>query len=449
MTEPVQHRNGTTEILEAPGLADGVALWIEVLNATATPRRRLLTNGAVVLGAGFGADIVIDDPKVSRRHLQLGFVNRKIDAIDLGSRNGTFCNGQRFTRLTLEKDATLQLGNVHVRLVLKQLDGAHEVVNGSEEFGIVGRCERMRHVFRQIGKLSGTTIPALICGESGTGKELVARTIHQRSALSQGPFIVIQCGTLDMSTSRAKLFGEGNEAGAFERANGGTLFLESIGELPTDLQALVMRAVDNETVTRIGEHHDRTFRTRIIAATQRPLGTLVEAGTFRAELSYRFSAIKLDLPPLRDRGEDISLLVHHFAAEFDIRQLPDELLTRTKRYSWPGNVRELRNVLRGYAVLGDLPIDNQITQEPGFDGLLKSILDLERPYHEQKEALVNKFVATYLTELLRRTNGNQSEAAKIAGVERAHLNRMLAKLKRSKDGGKVEVLKPSRKPKSD
>jgi DNA-binding NtrC family response regulator len=444
-----EHRNGTTEILEAPGLAGGAAVWIEVLNVAATPQCRVLTNGAVVLGAGLGADIVIDDPKVSRRHLQIGFVNQNIEAIDLGSRNGSFCSGQRFTRLTLEKDAILQLGSVHVRLSIKPLDASHGDIEKSVEFGIVGRSKCMQHVVGQIQKLSGTTIPALIVGESGTGKETVARAIHRHSVLNQGPFIVVQCGALDVATSRAILFGEGSELGAFEQANGGTLFLNSIGELPLDLQVLVMRAIDNEAVRRNGDFQDRTFRARIIATSQRPLEAFVEAGTIRAELTYRFSAIKIELPPLRERADDLALLIDHFAAEFGIRQLPSELLARLKGYNWPGNVRELRNVLRGYAVLGELPVAEQVTQELDVNGLFKSILNLNRPYHEQKDELVNKFIETYLAELLRRTNGNQSEAAKIAGIERAHLNRMLAKLKRSKDGSKVVDLKLSGKPNSD
>jgi DNA-binding NtrC family response regulator len=431
MSEIVRPRNKTTEILDKPKLQRGVALWIEVLNATATPNCRSLTNGAVVLGAGLGCDIVIEDPKVSRRHLQLGFVNRQIEAIDLGSRNGSFCNGQRFTRLTLEKDATLQLGDVHVRLILKH-ENAEDFASGAfEESGIIGKSECMVQVFHQIERLSGTTVPVLICGESGTGKEVIARAIHQRSIFRKGPFIVVNCSSLEPTTARVNLFGQGIDPGAFEQAAGGTLFIDSIGELPIDLQTSVMRVLDHETVTRVGERQDRKLRTRIITASQYPLGKFVDAGLFRPELSYRLGAIKIELPPLRERGEDLLLLSQHFAAEFDVQHLPPEVLARLGRYEWPGNVRELRNVVRGFAVLGELPAEPRATQGVGFDELFKSVLNLDRPYQAQKEELVDKFVATYLNELLRRTNGNQSEAAKIAGIERSHLNRMISKLKRT------------------
>jgi len=430
MPEQVSHRNETTEILDAPERARDLAVWIEVLNVGATPRRRLLTNGAVVLGAGLGADIVISDPRVSRRHLQLGFAGRKVEAIDLGSRNGTFCNGQRFTRLTIEQDATLQLGNVHVRLVLRGGKNDTDTSDVLEPRGVVGKCDRMLHVFRQVARLSGSTVPVLVTGETGTGKEAVARAIHERSPMGKGPFVVVNCGGLEHLSARATLFGQGTIAGALERSAGGTLLLDSVGELPQELQARLLGVLDDETFTRVGEGHGRKLSIRIIATSKVSLASLVGQGVLRAELSYRFSAVKLELPPLRERGDDLELLAHHFAAEFDIRQLPAKLLAQLYRYDWPGNVRELRNVIRGHAVLGELHSAPQTTQAVGFDGLLRSVLNLDRPYQEQKDELVNKFIASYLTELLRRTHGNQSEAAKIAGLDRAHLNKMLAKLKR-------------------
>lgn len=425
------HRIDSTEILETREKHQSFSLVIEVLNARATPNRRVLSSGTLLLGAGLGADIVIDEPKVSRRHLQLGFFDSTVEAIDLGSRNGTFCNGQRFTRLTLEQDATLQLGSVHVRVVRK----ARAAVGPSPQLqpgfdGIVGHCEKMTLLFAQMGKLGSSTVPLLICGETGTGKDAIARAIHERSPVGQGPYVVVNCGGVDSVAARTTLLGQGDHAGAFEQADGGTIVLDRVGELPLDLQGALLQVLDAGTVTRVGDHQSRTAQARILATSNSPLATQVSQGTFRSDLYYRLSAITLQLPALRDRSDDLRHLAFHFAAEFDLRQLPEELLGKLSQYDWPGNVRELRNVIMGYAVLGALPASRETRENQGFDDLLRSILTLDRPYHEQKEDLVNKFISSYLTELMRRTNGNQSEAAKIAGLDRAHLNKMLAKMKR-------------------
>jgi DNA-binding NtrC family response regulator len=186
---------------------------------------------------------------------------------------------------------------------------------------------------------------------------------------------------------------------------------------------------------------------RVIAATQRDLVREVEEGRFRQDLFHRLNVVRIDLPALRDRGDDVVLLAQHFAAEFDIRHLPTEAMEQLRNYRWPGNVRELRNVLRGYAAVGVLSHPKSKGSEDGFAHLLRMALDLELPYQEQKERLLNQFIDIYLTELLRRTNGNQSAAARIAGLDRAHLNKMVARLRqgsaaverRSKSAGDSEL----------
>lgn len=446
------YRVETTSIAPMSGASSIGYASIEVLNAEATPRKCQLCKGSLVLGAGLAADVVIDDTGVSRRHAHLTLSEQGLEVRDLGSRNGTFYQGQRIERITLDRDGTLQLGNVHVRVVVHTGDALASESELAQFGDVLGNCPPMQHVIRSLARLRDSTVPVLLVGESGTGKELVAQAIHQHSAESSGPFIAVHCGVLDRDSARRELFGQeatvtniGSKAvvGAFEAARGGILFLDEIGDLALDVQPLLLRALESDAYIRSTNAESSHKTVRVIAATQQNLLTEVQEGRFRKDLFHRLNVVQLELPPLRLRGEDIVLLAHRFAAEFGIRDLSLEIATQLRKYDWPGNVRELRNVLRGYAVVGVLPCPQPNAPDEGFAHLLRLALDMALPYQEQKERLVNQFIDVYLTELLRRTNGNQSEAARIAGLDRAHLNKMVSRLRRGGSSATRQSVPPA------
>lgn len=438
MSRLPQYREGTTNVIlptNAPRFGRAV---VEVLNAKATPKERELTRGSLVLGAGLAADVVIDDMGVSRRHAQITLTELGVEVLDLESRNGTFYQGQRIKRIVLDRDGTIQLGSVHLSVRVEANDArlpGHE----HTRFGsLLGGCPSMQRVIGTLERLRDSTVPLLIVGESGTGKEVLARAVHEHSRARDGAFVAVNCSALNHESARAELFGVVGQSisapnevrlGAFAAARGGTLFLDEIGDLPLTAQPLLLPVLECVEAAVGSDIVREGAPARVIAATQRDLPREVEAGRFRHDLYHRLNVVQIELPPLRERGNDIVLLARQFAAEFDVRYLTTEVIDRLCKYRWPGNVRELRNVLRGYAAVGALPEPNSKDPADGFAHLLRSALDLELPYQAQKERLVNQFIEIYLTELLHRTHGNQSAAARIAGLDRAHLNKMLARLR--------------------
>jgi DNA-binding NtrC family response regulator len=437
MTSPA-FRDSTTQLL-APSTHGWSSATVQVLDASASPSERAFSRGSILIGAGLGADVVIDDASVSRRHLQLSLLAEGLEVVDLGSRNGTYFQGQRISRLLLERGATLRLGNVQLR-VQPTARAALEAAPEAASFGnVLGRCDAMRKVFGMLHRLKGSAVPLLLEGESGTGKDVVARAVHAESSVAAGPFVAVNCGAIDRALARSELFGHRRgaftgaveaRAGAFELAHGGTLFLDEIGELPLDVQPLLLRALETERVVRIGEAEERPVRVRLVAATHRDLFADVQAQRFRADLYYRLNVVRIALPPLRERRDDIELLARHFGQELGIQELGAELLGVLCSHHWPGNVRELRNVLRGYAAVGALSLNGNKPEQLPYAELLRRTLDLAQPYHQQKERLLSEFADAYLQLLLTHTGGNQSEAARIAGLDRAHLNKMVSRFKR-------------------
>jgi DNA-binding NtrC family response regulator len=266
----------------------------------------------------------------------------------------------------------------------------------------------------------------------------VARAIHRQSAVASGPFVAINCAALDPPLVRSELFGHKRGAftgaletrpGAFETASGGTLFLDEIADLPAEVQPLLLRALENREVTRIGENVARPANVRVIAASHQNLGAQVTAGLFREDLYYRLMVIRLTVPPLRDRGADRTLLARHFAGKFGAEPLPPELEQELDARTWPGNVRELKNLIETYAVLGTLS-EPDAAREPALEEWLRRFVKLDLPYAEQKDHLLKSFLRVYLEALLSHTVGNKSLAARISGLERAYLNKLAIQLHR-------------------
>jgi transcriptional regulator with GAF, ATPase, and Fis domain len=310
---------------------------------------------------------------------------------------------------------------------------------------IIGACDAMRDVFRKIDKVAGTDISVLVTGETGTGKELIAREIHRRSARKAGPFVAINCGAIPENLLESELFGHAKGAftgavaarpGRFQAASGGTLFLDEIGEMPLALQVKILRALQDRTVTRVGENRPEAVDIRVVAATNKDLDEEMKVGRFREDLYYRINVVHLALPPLRDRGEDAVMLAKWFLGRA-VRELSSKVkgfapqaLLAIKRYRWPGNIRQLENRIKKAVVLSDKPLlsadDLELRPEQ-----LEPILPLTQARDEWQKR--------YINEVLERNNQNRTKTAKDLGVDPRTIFRHLERMEAEKRG---ETLPP-------
>ncbi|HMG24813.1 MAG TPA: sigma-54 dependent transcriptional regulator, partial [Kofleriaceae bacterium] len=316
----------------------------------------------------------------------------------------------------------------HVRLPLS----AHG------RFGsMVGRSTAMRAAFAILERAAASDATVLLTGETGTGKEAAAESLHLASARRDGPLIVIDCGSIPPSLLEAELFGHERGAftgaasermGAFEAASGGTIFLDEIGELATDLQPKLLRALERREVKRLGSNHYRPIAVRVVAATHRDLRAEINARTFRSDLYYRLAVVELRLPPLRERLDDLPLIVRHLLAAASAERRAEltapGFLAHLAAHRWPGNVRELRNYLDRCLALGvELAAPPATDGEPGP----AAEVDASRPLRAAREEATRRFERAYLEDLLRRHGDNLAAAARAASVDRAHLYRLLWK----------------------
>jgi two-component system, NtrC family, response regulator GlrR len=421
---------------------------IRVLDAPATPPSFRLAAGTCVVGGAPSCDVVIAVPTVSRAHVELGLVQEGVSVRDLGSRNGTFFHGQRVEKMVLSLGGRITVGSVTITIEADaaSLDNA-PAFSGSSYRGIVGTSPALRRLFAVLQRLEGSLATVLIDGESGVGKERVAHALHEGSSASGGPLVVVNCGAIPRELIGSELFGHRRGAfsgaidsrkGAFETADRGTLFLDEIGELPLDLQPMLLRAIELGEVRALGDDQTKRVKVRVIAATNRDLEAEARAGKFRQDLFYRLAVVRLRVPPLRERPEDIVPLATRFALSAGLPGLDPEVIAELTRRRWPGNARQLQNAILSYAALGALP-DTPGVEVPDLQRTLTAMVDPRRPYAEQKDALTDAFTRVYLQALMAQSGGNQSEAARVAGLNRNYLARMLAKYGLAKgsaaDGG--------------
>jgi len=317
-----------------------------------------------------------------------------------------------------------------------EVEDLREILNEKSEFGgMIGQTKIMQDVFQLVRDLAGVDATVLIHGETGTGKELVARAIHNMSARSTAPFIPVNCAGLNDALINSRLFGHkkgsftsavSDQEGLFEAANGGTLLLDEIGDIPIQTQTLILRALEQREITRVGETTPRRVNTRILAATNRDLAAEVEKGSFRLDLLYRIRIARVILPPLRERRQDISLLARTFLSRActtsgkQVLRIDDNTLAALLDYSWPGNVRELENAL-AFAVIrckGSLIRKHDLPPE-----ILAAPRDVlpQRKYDKAGER-------KRITDALEQTNGNREEAARLLGMSRATFYRRLKDL---------------------
>jgi DNA-binding NtrC family response regulator len=439
--EEAQTRTTTIRRSSQPPLG----VLVRVLDTTAEPREFRLQAGVCRLGSGRAADILVADETVSRLHAELTLAPEGVLLTDLGSRNGTYYLGQRVQQMALALGSRFRIGNTELSLecdrqTLDQLQPADITSYG----GALGLSPRMRRLFAVLLRLESSLTNVLLQGETGTGKDLLARAIHDHSQVSSGPYVAINCGMLDRGLARSELFGHKrgaftgaveNRIGAFEAAAGGTLFLDEVGELPLDVQPALLRALESGAIIRIGDTLERRVNVRVVAATNTELSAAVEQKVFRADLYYRLAVVTLQLPPLRERSEDLDSLTRHFAEQLGLREIPAELVAELHRRPWPGNVRELRNVLQAYHAIGSFEIATA-GESDELEGALLRWLNPTADYAAQKQVLLDTFQRTYLAALLRHTQGNQSEAARISGLQRSYLGQLLVKASSSSLEGK-------------
>jgi len=301
---------------------------------------------------------------------------------------------------------------------------------------LIGHSPEMLEVFKTIGKVAATTEPVLILGESGTGKELVANALRRNSARAQAPFIKVNCAAISPTLLESEFFGHERGAftgavakriGRFEQANGGTLFLDEIGDLDLDLQAKLLRALQQGQFERVGGHHTLCSDVRIIAATNRRLHTMIADGRFREDLYYRLNVVTIEVPPLRARGEDIVLLANHLigqlAGKYHWPQLAlsPEALQALRQRAWPGNVRELQNVLARAAILTrGRPIqpDDLRVAEPDSHG---SPSDLPASSSLLLKDILAETERRVIQQALEQTSWNRTHAARLLGISRRQL----------------------------
>jgi DNA-binding NtrC family response regulator len=401
----------------------------------------------VVVGADPGCDVVLEDASVSGRHCTIRPTANGFDVTDLGSKNQTLIDGVAITKVMAPPGAVLRLGHSLIQLL-----PADEMVDippsVNDHFGgLYGTSLAMRQVFAVLERAARSDASILMLGESGSGKELAARAVHDQSPRRDGPFVVFDCGAATDSLIESDLFGHVRGAftgastdrtGAFAAAHGGTIFLDEIGDLPIALQPKLLRMLEAGEVVALGSRKPEKYDVRVVAATHRDVFGEVARGGFRGDLYYRLAVVEVHLPPLRQRRDDLARLIQIFLERAGAKQLAAQVggaaLDRLERYHWPGNVRELRNVVTRAVALsapGDdfqsLPILLRPTVGAPDDKAPSARAD--RPFHDAKQDVVDRFEREYLTDLLKRADGNISEAARMAGLERKFLYKLLERAK--------------------
>ncbi len=318
------------------------------------------------------------------------------------------------------------------RLLAKENDQLREVIHRQQigQHEMVGESAAMRDIFHLIERAGPTDKAILIEGESGTGKELVARALHRCSLRADKPLVVINCAALPESLLESELFGheKGSFTGAvsakpglFELADGGTLFVDEIGELPGSLQAKLLRVLEDGSMRRVGSLKERRVHVRLIAATNRNLAAEVKAGRFREDLYYRINVMSLTLPPLRERPEDIPLLVDRFLGDdWEIEQAARRAI---ERYQWPGNIRQLINALERAKIMSD----ERVILARHLPREVLAVSDRTRPSLQSNGDALSEIERKHVVEVLHRERGNKARTARALGVNRRSLYRLLEK----------------------
>src|SRR5262245_31699571 len=350
---------------------------VEVVSGPDAGLIRDIEAAVIRIGARRGNDVQLTDSKVSGLHCEIRLDDRGYRLRDLDSTNGTYVSSLRINDVYIQPGAQIALGSS--RLKFDPLGETVEIeLADTDRFGsMIGRSVKMRELFARLEKLARSDTTVLVTGETGAGKELVAEALHDHSPREKGPFVVLDCGSIPPNLIESELFGHergaftgatNNYAGAFERAHGGTVFLDEIGELPLAMQPKLLRVLERKEVRRIGGAKTIEVDIRVVAATNRDLGVEVNRGRFREDLYYRLAVARIHVSSLRERRDDIPLLIEHFMAITPggtVASLAPETVDLMMKHDWPGNVRELRNVIERAVLLAEHPGNEAVSPRMG------------------------------------------------------------------------------------
>jgi DNA-binding NtrC family response regulator len=421
-----------------------------------------------IVGRNPWCDVPLLDDRVSGQHCEIVVVGDYVHLRDLASTNGTFCSGLRVVDVILGSNVLVQVGDTVLRV--KAEDGLQSVERSpADPTGkLIGLSAPMQRLFGMMRRVAPHDLPVLLMGETGTGKTAVASALHALSARAAKPFVAVNCGALPAELVESTLFGHVKGAftgahkssqGIFEQAQGGSVLLDEIGEMPLALQPKLLSVLETRRVRPVGSEHEVPIDVRVFAATNRRLPADVAQGRFRQDLYFRLAGIELVLPPLRDRAEDLPHLAKAFLlravqriqveAQLPclIRDISEAGLRRLASHSWPGNVRELENVILRAAALAEgsrlEPGDILLSSWAADGEALPMPLEEAPPPQEQRARPPDGFVSykdfkadvvahneiAYFQQILDHAGGNVSRAAKLAGVSRTYLQMMLKKHK--------------------
>ncbi len=414
-----------------------------------------ITKARVTGGRSMINDLVLGDKAISGTHFEIVAADDGYRLRDLDSTNGVYVGELRVREVYLKPNMQFRVG--HCDLVFQPTQEIVEIALSKRDAfeHVIGASVKMREIFAILEKVAPSELTAMITGETGTGKEMVARAIHTASPRKNKPFIVLDCGAIPRDLIESTLFGHekgsftgavSQHQGCFEQASGGTIFLDEIGELPIDMQPKLLRVLEAREVKRVGGDKTIKVDVRVVAATNRDLRQMVNNGTFREDLYFRLSVISVELPPLRDRKDDVETLAKLFLKEIASRRnLPmtftADAITSLQSHNWPGNVRELRNVVERAASLCDTavvsrtdlffhrdqrnpsPVHAPSHSSHGDAAPLVIVPGLD--FKEAKQRVVDQFETAYLRQLLERHEGNITRSAQEAGLTRYHLRELL------------------------
>ena len=420
--------------------------------------RKILRKNVSVIGSGPNCDMVLSDPTVSQHHLEINLEDDEIIVIDLDSKNGTFAGGVRIYRASVNQKLTLTLGKTTISIA-PQKSCCQKKTENIRTFGnLQTKDASLTGIFDQLIELAKHDTTIMLEGATGTGKSELAKAIHEASPRHQGPFVTVDCGSLPATLAERELFGnvkgaytdaKEDRSGLFQQAHGGTLFIDEIGELPLSVQPVLLRAIENREVKRLGSHSNEKVDIRIICATNRSLRKEVNTGNFRSDLYYRTSVAHFNIPSLKKRPADIPMLAKHFLLktsgrlgialnEHDADNMLKPIIDKLISYHWPGNGRELAHRMERLLVRGtpanstsDWSLDLSMAADSLGDlgGICNNFIETGKTFRESKQSIVEKFEIDYVRRLLAACNHNISEAARRCGMDRRNFQKLVRKYK--------------------
>ncbi|WP_044240866.1 sigma 54-interacting transcriptional regulator [Chondromyces apiculatus] len=427
----------------------------------------------VLAGTSPACDLVLADRLVSRRHIAFELSRSRLRVTDLGSRNGTFVQGLLSGDVYLRGGEMIRLGETVLRVETLGAVPAPELTPAVRFGKLVGASEEMRRLYPLCDRLAASSVPVIIEGETGTGKEVLAEAIHEQGPRAAKPFVVFDCTAVPPTLVESALFGHERGAftgasdsrrGVFEEAHGGTLLLDEIGDLEIALQAKLLRAIQRSEIQRVGSARWIRVDIRVLAATRRDLEREIQAGRFRDDLFFRLAVARIELPALRKRRGDVTVLAHHFWQELAGKRVPfpPGFAERLEDYDWPGNVRELYNAVARRVALGEAaPIETSRPQPappaPGSippppsstasppslatlaaaagatesaastTDVVEETLGMDLPLARARERVVEEFERRYVQRVLAQHGGNVRSAAAASGIARRYFQILRAR----------------------